>query len=56
MQVDGSEEEEQVVLPDVREEKTFYTDIWGRKMYKKKKHFIQIFEAEKWNIIKMQRG
>ena len=36
--------------------KTFYTDTRGRKMYKKKKHFIQIFGAEKWNIIKMQRG
>lgn len=32
MQVDGSEEREQVVSPDVQEEKTFYTDIWGRKM------------------------
>ena len=29
-QTDGSEEGEEIVIPDVQEIKTFWTDIWGQ--------------------------
>ena len=31
-QIDGSEEEEAIVIPDAQEAKTFWTDIWGQEV------------------------
>ena len=31
-QIDGSEEGEEIVIPDAQEAKTFWTDIWGQEM------------------------
>ena len=31
-QIDGSEEGEEIVIPDEQEAKTFWTDIWGQEM------------------------
>ena len=31
-QVDGSEEGEEIVIPDLQEVKTFWTDIWGQEV------------------------
>ena len=39
-QIDGSEEGEEIVIPDAQEAK----------------HFGQIFGAKKWNIIRLQCG
>ena len=30
--IDGSEEEEEIVIPDVQEAKTFSTDTWGQEV------------------------
>ena len=31
-QIDGSEEREEIVIPDAQEAKTFWTDIWGKEV------------------------
>ena len=31
-QVDGNEEGEEIVIPDLQEVKTFWTDIWGQEV------------------------